>query len=201
MPACPKCQAPYDEGQHFCKDCGARLPGAESPAPSAKPRAPAWVWVLLVAVGVGLIVLLVLLFSRPASPPPAGPAPAAQAPAPGVALEEQLMDTLNTLREAQLKQDLALLVSCFSPAFPGLEQKKQGIQKEWQEFTFTNMFFFLEEVTPKGADQAVATVSWDVQAQEKSTQEYVAGGQTYRVGFEKAKGRWVIRFLEELAAK
>jgi len=105
MPLCPECQTPYEDGQHFCKQCGHELstglPSAlqcprcgTSVSPeqnfchqcdaSLKPELTRPVqegprkWLLGAAVAAAAVLLLVVVLqlTRSSSPPPSPPAPA-----------------------------------------------------------------------------------------------------------------------------
>ena len=54
MTECPRCSGQVAEGQEYCLECGARLPG---PGPVGRPRDLGQGWIL--RAGVGLCVALV----------------------------------------------------------------------------------------------------------------------------------------------
>jgi hypothetical protein len=166
--------------------------------------------VLLSGCLLGFLALALFRCSPAPEAPPAGK-PAAQAPAPGggqtaapslpppgASLTEQVQALFNTLREAQLKKDLNLLMSCYSPSFPGLADKRQKTQQAWEDYTFTNMFYFLDEVTGRDSDQARVRVTWELQAQERRSQETVSATQTFWVNLQRQGGAWRIASLEEI---
>lgn len=210
MPLCPRCQMPNPEGHRVCQTCGASLSGAgpETEAPLAARAAVRSRLLPLAGVAAGLAVLVWLAYSQgylsffappppPSAPaaPPAGPsAPAAPAPS----LPEQVQALFNTLREAQLKKDLTLFLSCYSPSFLGLAEKRQQTQKAWEEYTFTNMFYFLDEVTPQGPDQARVRVTWELQAQPRTGSETLTATQIFQVELKREGGAWKIAGLKEL---
>lgn len=170
---------------------------------------------LLIAGGIIILVLLIMLFSRsgkqvPAPPPPAPqaaapatpPAPGATAPAPTPAaqpasVKEQLQAALSKMREARLKKDIALLMSCYSASFPDLEDKRSEAVKAWENYDYTNMVFTIDSVEPMDADNVNATVTWYVDLKSRSTGELISATQTFKVRFAKELGQWRIRSLEE----
>lgn len=216
MPACPACQTPYELGARYCQQCGRALPEVEpvSPGPAAEPEAPSagaaqvspppapkiTLRLLAMVGGAALIIIIaaILLFRGSSPPPPETGSPAGQEAAPPEAsLPQQLGQALGALREAQINKDIARFMDCYAASFPGREEKRQAAQKAWAEFDFTAMFFYLEEVQPTGPDTARARVTWDVQVQDKRTQEYLTSTQTFQTEFVKEQGRWRIRSLEE----
>jgi hypothetical protein len=210
MPECPRCQAPYETGARFCQQCGAALiepEPAKTPAPEPEPtpaavtpgvagppsrRPPAW---LLALAGAGLIaiILAVFFFTQTGAPPPE---PAA--PVPEGSLQDQLANLMGTLRQAQINKDVSRFMSCYAATFPDREQKRQEALKAWTKFDFTAMFFYLEEVNAAGPETARAKVTWDIQVQDKSTQEFLTSAQTFQVEFVKEQGEWRIRSLQEI---
>jgi len=214
MPVCPRCQMPQPDGRQTCQECGAPLsasgPGSEAPLAA---RAAVRSRVLPLVGGLAVLgMILWLAYSQgylsPSSPPPSAPAPAApdlsgRAPAPGSPappLQEQIQVLFNTLREAQLKKDLTLFLSCYSPSYPGLAEKRQQTQKAWEEYSFTNMFYFLDEVTPVAADQARVRITWELQAQPRAGGETLTATQVFRVELKREGGAWKIAGLTELPA-
>jgi len=155
--------------------------------------------------------------SPPETPPPAQPAkpeagevtppaPETTEPKPEppkeepqeAALEKQLEETLNNLREAQLKKDIVLYLSCYSYLFPNLEQKRKDALRYWEKFTFAQLMYSLEDVKEMGEDRAYAKVTWEIQVQVKDSDELEDSTQTFRVGFSKELGKWRIRSLKEV---
>ncbi len=212
MTLCPRCQMPNPEGHGVCQTCGASLSGAgpETEAPLAARAAVRSRLLPLAGVAAGLAVLVWLAYSQgylsffapppPPSAPPAPPAGPSAPAAPAPSLPEQVQALFNTLREAQLKKDLTLFLSCYSPSFPGLAEKRQQTQKAWEDYTFTNMFYFLDEVTPQGPDQAKVRVTWELQAQPRGEGETLTATQVFQVELRREGGAWKIAGLREMPA-
>jgi hypothetical protein len=220
MPACPSCQTPYESGARFCQQCGAALPQTEpiSPGPLAEPEATPTAEAapeasqplsqkinprLLAIFGgaaVVIIIAAIFLFKGSGTPPPEpGPSATKEAVSPEADLQQQLGQVLGTLREAQINKDIARFMDCYAAGFPGREEKRQEALKVWTEFDFTAMFFYLEEVQPAGSDTARAKVTWDLQVQDKHTQEVLTSSQTFQTEFVKEQGTWRIRSLQEIS--
>jgi hypothetical protein len=136
---------------------------------------------------------------KPAAPEPAEPKPEPPKEEPQEAsLEKQLEETLNTLREAQMKKDIVLYLSCYSYLFPNLEQKRKDALRYWEKFTFAQLMYSLEDVKEMGEDRAYAKVTWEIQVQGKDSDELEDSTQIFRVGFSKELGKWRIRSLKEV---
>jgi hypothetical protein len=215
VPPCPRCQSSCEEGQRYCSQCGAPL-GDEAPAASPLPAAarsssaPPWAVGLLIGAGVIIVILLILLLRRsaPVAFPVPGPVPQAQVPTmpaptaaptpPAPDLKQQVQGLLALMREAHLKKDINQYLSCYSPAFPDLERKRQDTLRAWENFDFINAFFTIDNFQPLDGDTVNATVTWNLDTKNKRTQKSVSAQQTYRVQFGREMDAWRIRALEEV---
>lgn len=188
---------------------------AGQPAPSPpSPGLQPWVLGLLAAAGVLILILLILLFLRgaPPSPPAPGVAPKAEAPAPAVsapepaappgaptaALKDQLLSVLSNLREAHLKKDINLYLSCYSKSFPDLDEKRKNTLAAWNAYDYSGVAFTLDEIQPVDPDNVNARATWYIDAQNRRTQEMSIVKQVYKIKFTKESGKWLIRSLEEV---
>jgi hypothetical protein len=218
---CHECDAPLKgEAVQTSKTPPPAGPAAEPEPPAAAPGGPVkmqpWVVGLLAGAGILIIILLILLFSRGTPPPPApkaeapapaAPAPAATAPAPPAApaetakapadLKEELAAVLGTLREAQLNKDIVKFMSVYSLTFPQLDQKRADTLHSWDNYDYTNLVFTIDKIQPGDADNAIAWVTWYIDARNRRTQELASTTQTYQVRFAKELGKWRIRALQE----
>jgi hypothetical protein len=187
-------------------------PTQPSPAPAPSGGTPTWLIGLLVGTGIVIIILLILLFSRGTTPPPApppgpkaeAPAPPApavpapeQAPAAAPELKEQLQNVLSTLREAQMRKDIAQFMVVYSSTYPQLDAKRAETLKAWENFDFTNLVFTVDKVQPLDPENAIAWVTWYIDTRNRRNQELSSYTQTYQVRFAKEMGNWRIRSLEE----
>ncbi len=203
-------------------------PVGPSPTPAPPTGTPSWLIGLLVGTGIVIIILLILLFSRGTTPPPPPPAPKAEAPAPAplvpgpapttpmtpapgtsavpppqpplaaADLKAQLQTVLSSLREAQMHKDIVQFMSVYSLTYPQLDAKRADTLKAWENFDFTNLVFTVDKVQPLDPDNAMAWVTWYIDARNRRTQELSSYTQTYQVRFVKEMGTWRIRSLEEV---
>jgi hypothetical protein len=195
-------------------------PAAPSPPPPAAGGAPMQPWVigLLSAAGAIIILLIVLLFLKgvPTPPPaplvapkaeaPAAVPPAAPTPAPAPAPEAQvtgdlrmeLLGVLSTLREANLKKDINLYLSVYSPQFPNLEEKRKNMLKIWETYDYPSIVFTLDDIKPVDTNNLDTKATWYLDAKNRSTGATTSVKQTYQIRFTKEHGKWRIRSLEEL---
>jgi len=129
--------------------------------------------------------------AAPGATPPATPEAAG--------LPAQLEQVMGNLRDANLKKDLVLYMSCFSYVFPQTDKKRQEIQKTWQNFEFRKMAFIMSKINEVDPNEAVADVAWNMTVQNRSTKDSDITTIKYRVWFAKELGQWKIKKLEELS--
>ena len=70
------------------------------------------------------------------------PRPRRSAPPAETNLKEQLLKKSSAvLREAQLHKDIVQFMSVYSLTYPGLDDKRAGTLKSWENYEFTNLVF------------------------------------------------------------
>ncbi len=189
-------------------------------SPEPGQRRPRPVLALLAGLGVIIIISLVWLSFRGTPPPsvskkvedappaltkagPMEPAIPTVAAAPSAAadstaaLNSQLAQVLSGIREANQKKDLSQLLSYYSPNFPQLTRRAQSISKTWKIYNYPKMEFEMSEAKLLDAHTATARVTWEVEAQNISTQKSKNISRNYLLKFTKESGKWRISGLEE----
>jgi hypothetical protein len=130
--------------------------------------------------------------AQPPPSPPAVPPVAALSPAEAPALQGQLEQVLAGIREANQKKDLSQLLSHYSPNFPQLTQRAQGISKTWKVYNYPKMDFDVKEIRLLAPDTATAQVTWKVEAQNISTTKFKTISKSYLIKFVKESNQWRI---------
>jgi len=125
-------------------------------------------------------------------PPAAAKVPAESTPA----LENQLAQVLDGIREANQKKDLARLLSHYSPNFPQLQQRVQHISKTWKIYDYPKMDFEIAEVRILADKTAQARVTWNVEAQNITTLKNKTILKTYVIRFGRESSQWRIMSLQ-----
>lgn len=205
----------------------AEAPAAGAVPKAAPPSQgmPSWVIGSLAGAGIVVILLLILLFSRttpppappaaapkveapapvtpsptptpaPAVTPPPSPAPAPAAPA--EELKEQLQKVLSTLRDAQLKKNIAEFMSVYSTTYPNYDQKRKDALESWENYDYATLVFTVDKVQAIDPNNALAWVTWYMDVRNRSNQELSSATQTYQARFVKELGNWRIRELKEV---
>jgi hypothetical protein len=129
--------------------------------------------------------------------PPTAKGGAITAPNQELSPKEEMEEVLFNLRKGQEEKDLTLYMSCFSPTYPDLEQKKEDTLKIWKTFEFSQMLFNIEDIQEVAPDTQVALVTWEIQARNLNTQKVATSSQKYKVWFIKEAGKWLIKSLEK----
>jgi hypothetical protein len=128
---------------------------------------------------------------------PVAPPVAAKVPAKSTAaLETQLAQVLEGIREANQKKDLSLLLGYYSPNFPQLQQRVQYISKSWKIYDYPKMDFNITEVRLLANQTAQARVTWNVEAQNITTLKKQTIAKTYLIIFSKESSQWRIKSLQ-----
>ncbi len=105
---------------------------------------------------------------------------------------EKVRETLEQVRKAQLQKDLHLFLNSYSPAFPGLRQKKASILKTWRHFDYLDLQFKIENIQEKNVNTLAATVIWDITLNDLQSHKRKNTVKKYTVQFSNSSGKWLI---------
>jgi hypothetical protein len=117
------------------------------------------------AIIIAILLFLVALLTRQSGPPAAPSVPTSQAPgaaspsAPEGDLKGELLQTLSTVRDAQIKKNITEFMSAYSNTFPGYDQKRQDTLKSWQNYDYLKLAFTVDKVQAINADNTKAWVT------------------------------------------
>ncbi len=130
---------------------------------------------------------------------PSGPQLAAMVPeGTGPSLQSELEQVMTEVRDANQKKDLSQLLSHYSPNFPQLTQRAQGISKAWKIYDYPEITFEVKEARLLPDKTAEAKVIWEAEAQNISTRKSSKVTKTYVIKFVKESGQWRIKALNEV---
>jgi hypothetical protein len=105
---------------------------------------------------------------------------------------EKVRETLEQVRKAQLRKDIHLFLNSYSPAFPGLNQKKESILETWRHFDYLDLQFKIENIQEKNVNTLAARVIWDITLSDLQSQEKRNTVKKYTVQFSNSSGKWLI---------
>lgn len=224
---CHECDAPLKEEGQVIKPLKPETPPSlkEEPAESSGPLGlRKWVMALILGAALVLGFLLILFLTRPSDPPrpkslgqvdqkttlqpPAvqpSPAPSAletaRPPQTSVGVIEdlprQLEKVLETMREANIKKDIASYMSCFSYSFPELDKQRQKTLKTWEQIDFKRMVFTINDLKNQSNDDILGNVNWIIVAQDLGSKDAINENYTYQVWFVRELGQWKIKKIDE----
>ena len=115
-----------------------------------------------------------------------------------LAERQAIQGILDQLRQAQLKKDVNLFFDAYSPTFPNLAEKKAGILKTWQKFTYLDLNFNLANVQKKDAHTIMAEVACDLTLEDILSRKQSNLSNDYNIYFSNATGKWLIQGLTEV---
>jgi ketosteroid isomerase-like protein len=155
-------------------------------------------WLVLAAVAVivaviGYVPMRQWILSKAAPPPPA---PAVPAPLPSqspLELEtERIKALLEDVRQANLKEDIALFMSCYSVHYKDRERKKRDTLQAWKETDYEDLSYVLKNQRVEG-DVAEIEVEWSVRVSPKSGSQPEENQVILGASLEKEDGKWRIK--------
>lgn len=133
--------------------------------------------------------------------PPASPADLSQASVPDIPEREALLNLLNQIREAQLKKDIQLFMSAYSPTFPDKAQKRLHTLNIWRRYDYIDLQFQVKDVRSQDDAHMSGKVTWIIKARDRKDDDVKTVRKTYQVQFSKNAGYWLIQDLEALEDK
>jgi hypothetical protein len=188
-----------------------------------KAKKKIWRQVLVIwAVGIGLAISYFLVLNhqpipthqtlqRPITPQQAGTNPAtgqasqsSQLPlkvfhaAPVFPEQEDLVNLLIKIREAQLKKDIHLFMEAYSPDFPEVGQKMKTTLDIWKRYTYLDSQFKLTDLQEETPTTALGKVIWNIKAQDQKNGSIRNLTKVYHVTFSKKSGKWLITNLKAI---
>jgi hypothetical protein len=105
---------------------------------------------------------------------------------------QKLLDLLEDIRQANLKKNISLLMSCYASDYEGLEERRRTALQSWERYNYLDLDYVLK-VESVSIDSAKARVEWQIRSIP------IAGGQTEEgksalyVLFQKEKNKWKIK--------
>jgi ketosteroid isomerase-like protein len=163
---------------------------------------------LMIAAGIFVLVIAVGYFfwQRPsssgtslskeiASPSAETPSRQSQPPVSKKEEAEKIRSLFENIRQANLKKNIGLFMSCYSRDFEDKEGKRIAILETWENFNYLDLSYHLKKQTITG-DTANVRVEWLIRASPK------AGGQPQdtrsllNVMLSREEGDWKIKAIQ-----
>lgn len=195
----------------------AHRPGSSPPGDGSKR--PLWFILLMIANGLALVLIFSFagffgyryfykkenIFTTAPAPAPAAPSgpaitgsPFSPGPPPpplppGVAspADEGIRRVFDTIKQANLSENIDLFMSCYSPAFPGYQEKRNSTLQTWQEYDMTKLDYTLSNITIN-QNRAEVTVNWQISAFSPGSGQTENFNSTHAVTLLNEGGQWKI---------
>jgi hypothetical protein len=110
--------------------------------------------------------------------------------------QEELINLLTKIREAQLKKNIHLFMEAYSPDFPEVSQKRETTLTIWKKYTYLDSQFKLTDLQEESPTTILGKVIWNIKAQDQNNRSIRILTKTYQVTFSKGSGKWLIHNLK-----
>lgn len=172
-----------------------------------------FVWAVVIVLAISYFVVLtnapksrdVAKLEQPASGSPGSPSlsplPSAKAlpEPPAIPEGKDLIKVLNQIREAQLRKDIQLFLSAYSPDFPDLGKKRELTLNIWRRYDYIDLQFRVSDIQRPDGSSILGQVTWDIKARDHKTDEVRTLTKSYQVQFVRdLSGKWVIQKLDAM---
>ena len=112
--------------------------------------------------------------------------------------QEDLINLLSQIREAQLKKDIHMFMEAYSPDFPELGQKRETTLIIWKKYTYVDSQFNLTDLQQENPLTIIGKVSWNIKAKDQGTGAMKDVKRSYLVTFSKQSGKWLIQNINKI---
>lgn len=119
-----------------------------------------------------------------------------QVQAPGISARESIEVVFDIIRQANIRKNINLYASCFSPAFPSIEERKNKMLNNWKQYDFNKISFMLTEVVID-KDRADVTVDWLIDASSTRSGKKQKVSAKSEVQLRNENGVWRIALLKK----
>ncbi len=99
------------------------------------------------------------------------------------------------IRQANLREDINLFMSCFSREFSGSEGKRKDTLRIWETFYYQDLSYELKKQTISG-DTADVRLQWLVMASERLSGKPYIGTTVLDVTLKREDGYWRIKEIK-----
>ncbi len=105
---------------------------------------------------------------------------------------QKLLDVLEDIRQANLKKNIGLLMSCYASDYEGLEERRRTALQSWEKYNYLDLDYVLK-VESISINAATARVEWKIRSIPIAGGQPEEGKSVLKVVFQKEKNKWKIR--------
>jgi len=104
---------------------------------------------------------------------------------------QKLLDLLENIRQANLKKNISLLMSCYAFDYKDLEERRRTALQSWSRYNYLDLDYVLK-VESVSIDSAKARVEWRIRSIPVTGGQAEEGKSVLNVIFQKEKNEWKI---------
>jgi hypothetical protein len=105
---------------------------------------------------------------------------------------QKLLDLLEDIRQANLKKNISLLMSCYASDYEGLEERRRTALQSWEKNNYLDLDYVLK-VESVSVNAAKARVEWQIRSIPIAGGKLEEGKSALNVMFQKEKNKWKIK--------
>jgi len=127
-----------------------------------------------------------------ASPSAGIPSPQSQSPVSEKKEAEKIRSLFENIRQANLKKNIGLFMSCYSHDFEDKEGKRLAVLETWENFNYLDLSYRLKKQTSTG-DTADVRVEWLIRTSPKAGGQPQDSRTVLNVTLSREEGNWKIK--------
>jgi hypothetical protein len=105
---------------------------------------------------------------------------------------QKLLNLLENIRQANLKKNISLLMSCYASDYKDLEERRRTALQSWEKYNYLDLDYVLK-VESVSINAAKARVEWQIRSIPTTGGQTEEGKSALNVIFQKEKNEWKIR--------
>ena len=135
--------------------------------------------------------------SPPSPPPPPSPPDTSKTPSVEIQETRNIQTLLENIRQANLRKDIDLFVSCYASNFKDREEKRRATLVFWTKFDYLDLSYDLKNASISG-DTAKVKVQWVITISSKTGKPPQTTKANLDVKLKKEEGGWKIEEVKQV---
>jgi hypothetical protein len=105
---------------------------------------------------------------------------------------QKLLDLLENIRQANLKKNISLLMSCYASDYKDLEERRRSALQSWERYNYLGLDYDLK-VKSVSTNDVEARVEWKIRSIPVTGGQFEEEKSVLNVIFQKEKNEWKIK--------
>ena len=105
---------------------------------------------------------------------------------------QKLLDLLENVRQANLKKNISLLMSCYASDYKDWEERRRTALQSWERYNYLDLDYDLK-VESVSSDAVEARVEWKIRSIPVTGGQFEEEKSVLNVIFQKEKNEWKIK--------